>query len=160
MNRCAVCEGSPRVLGFLRELVRLASASLPTPTYCSITLTAEESVRPYTAAAGHRIVDQVDRRQYDEGEGPCLETLRTGVPHRVDDAGREERFGSFPGIAQLNLHASRPYGFEPSVREQAAVFAGHASGALGVALKFAGRLRTALEVAREVVSHRKRFERD
>ncbi|MFF0012679.1 ANTAR domain-containing protein [Streptomyces sp. NPDC005374] len=163
-----------RLDDFLRELVRLASTSLPTPVYCSITLRAEDSAHPYTAAASHQLVDQFDQRQYDEGDGPCLRTLRTGTSHHVDDVDEEDRFGSFPEIAReyglrsmfalplaaprqqvagvLNMYSTEPYGFDLTVREQAAVFAGHASGALGVALKFAGQLQFSLDLQSAIAS--------
>ncbi|NEB00291.1 GAF and ANTAR domain-containing protein [Streptomyces sp. SID13726] len=165
---------SDRLDDFLRELVRLAAGSLPAPVYCSITLSAESSSHPYTAAASHELVDHFDQRQYDEGEGPCLDTLRTGVPNLVDDVEEEDRFGSFPAIAAeyglrsmlalplaaprqqvagvLNMYSTRPGGFTPQVREQAAVFAGHASGALGVALKFAGQLQFSLDLQSAIAS--------
>lgn len=163
-----------RLDDFLRELVRLASTSLPAPVFCSITLRSEDSTHPYTAAASHQLVDQFDQRQYDEGDGPCLRTLRTGTPHHVDDVDEEDRFGSFPDIAReyglrsmlalplapprqqvaavLNMYSSEPRGFDLPVREQAAVFAGHASGALGVALKFAGQLQFSLDLQSAIAS--------
>ncbi|MFK4099412.1 ANTAR domain-containing protein [Streptomyces sp. NPDC019531] len=163
-----------RLDDFLRELVRLASTSLPAPVYCSITLRSENSAHPYTAAASHQLVDQFDQRQYDEGDGPCLRTLRTGTAHHVDDVDGEDRFGSFPEIAReyglrsmlalplaaprqqvagvLNMYSTEPRGFDVQVREQAAVFAGHASGALGVALKFAGQLQFSLDLQSAIAS--------
>jgi len=163
-----------RLDDFLRELVRLAATSLPAPVYCSITLSAEHSSHPYTAAASHELVDHFDQRQYDEGDGPCLRTLRTGTAHHVDDIGREDRFGAFPAIAGeyglrsmlalplvpprqqvagvLNMYSTELNGFTPQVREQATVFAGHASGALGVALKFAGQLQFSLDLQSAIAS--------
>jgi hypothetical protein len=153
---------------FLRALVGIAATALPVPVHCSVTLSAENPSHPYTAAAGDELVDRFDQRQYEVDEGPCLETLRTVLPHRIDDVDEEERFGAFPEPARhnglrsmlalplapprqqvagvLNMYSSDRAAFTPEVREQAAVFAGHASGALGVALKFVGQLRFSLDL--------------
>lgn len=163
-----------RLDDFLRELVRLAAKELPAPVYCSVTLSAGDSSHPYTAAASHELVDWFDQRQYDVGDGPCLRTLRTGTPHHVDDVDQEDRFGDFPAMAResglhsvlalplvaprqqvsgvLNMYAEEVGAFTPQVREQAVVFAGHASGALGVALKFAGQLQFSLDLQSAIAS--------
>ncbi|MGW6526671.1 GAF and ANTAR domain-containing protein [Streptomyces venezuelae] len=92
-------------------------------------------------------------------EGPCLFALRTGIMQIIEDTQGEQRFGSFPARAQthgirstlalplvppgqhttgvMNLYARRPSSFPPQVRDQVAVFAGYAAGALGVAQKIA-----------------------
>jgi GAF domain-containing protein len=159
---------------FLQDLVTVAATALPVPVHCSITLSGENRSQPYTAAASDERVDLFDQRQYEVGEGPCLETLRSGTPHRISDVDEEERFGSFPELARengmrsmlalplvpprqqvagvLNMYSTERGSFTPEVREQAAVFAGHASGALGVALKFAGQLRFSLDLQTAIAS--------
>jgi hypothetical protein len=157
---------------FLRELVGLAATSLPVPAHCSVTLTAED--HSHTTAASDELVERFDQRQYEAGEGPCLRTLRTGVPHRIDDVDHEDRFGTFPDLAReigmrsmlvlplspprrqvagvMNLYSTDARSFTEPVREQAVVLAGHASGALGVALKFAGQLQFSMDLQRAIVS--------
>ncbi|GGL90447.1 transcription antitermination regulator [Streptomyces fumigatiscleroticus] len=159
---------------FLQALVTLAATELSVPVSCSVTLESEDAPRPYTAAASHEAVHCVDRRQYETGEGPCLETLRTGTPHHIEDLDREDRFGAFPLLARqcglrsvlalplapprqeaagaLNLYATAPGSFPGPVRERAAVFAGHASGALGVALKLAGQAQFSRDLERAIAS--------
>jgi GAF domain-containing protein len=159
---------------FLRALVGLAATALPVPVHCSVTLRAEHASRPFTAAASDEAVDHFDQRQYQVGEGPCLETLRTGTPHHIGDVDQEERFGAFPELARengmcsvlalplvpprqevagvLNMYCDRKHAFTPQVRERAAVFAGHASGALGVALKFAGQLQFSADLQTAISS--------
>ncbi|MCT9075058.1 GAF and ANTAR domain-containing protein [Streptomyces fulvoviolaceus] len=159
---------------FLRELVRLAATALPAPVYCSITLSGEKRSHPYTAAASDELVELFDQRQYEVDEGPCLETLRTGIPHHIDDVDQEDRFGAFPGLARanglrsmlalplapprqhvagvLNMYSTEVGAFTGPVREQAAVFASHASGALGVALKFAGQQQFSLDLQSAIAS--------
>ncbi|MEV7883900.1 GAF and ANTAR domain-containing protein [Streptomyces sp. NPDC002817] len=163
-----------RLEEFLAELVNLAASALPVPAHCSITLGVEGSSNPYTAAASDKAVDRFDRRQYEAGDGPCLETLRTGSPRHVDDIHDEQRFGVFPGLARdcgvrsmlalplvpprqriagvMNLYSTEPGSFTHQVREEAAVFAGHASGALGVALKISGQLQFSLDLQHAIAS--------
>ncbi|MEU6352830.1 GAF and ANTAR domain-containing protein [Streptomyces sp. NPDC047072] len=163
-----------RLDDFLRELVRLAARELPASVYCSVTLSAGDSSHPYTAASSHELVDWFDQRQYEVGDGPCLRTLRTGTAHHVDDVDHEDRFGDFPAMARdnglhsvlalplaaprqqvsgvLNMYAEEAGAFTPQARAQAAVFAGHASGALGVALKFAGQLQFSLDLQSAIAS--------
>ncbi|MCD7440404.1 GAF and ANTAR domain-containing protein [Streptomyces lincolnensis] len=159
---------------FLRSLVRLAATALPVPVHCSVTLSAENRAHPYTAAASDDLVDRFDQKQYEVNEGPCLETLRTGASHRVDDIDDEERFGAFPELARehglrsvfalplapprqhvagvLNMYSTEKHTFIPAVREEAVVFAGYASGALGVALRFAGEQRFSLDLQSAISS--------
>ncbi|MDT7846927.1 GAF and ANTAR domain-containing protein [Streptomyces justiciae] len=163
-----------RLEDFLQELVTLAAHSLPIEVYCSVTLAADGRDHPYTAAASHEIVDRFDQQQYAVGEGPCLQTLRTGRPNHVADVDQERRFGAFPDLARdnglrsmlalplipprqqvsgvMNLYSTEPGGFTRQVREEAAVFAGHASGALGVALKIAGHLQFSLDLQNAIAS--------
>ncbi|MDN3023572.1 GAF and ANTAR domain-containing protein [Streptomyces sp. S.PB5] len=163
-----------RLEDFLKELVTLAASELPVPAHCSITLGSEGRTKPYTAAASDELVDRFDQRQYAVGDGPCLATLRTGDPHHVENVDLEERFGDFPGIAResglrsmlalplvpprqqlagvMNLYSTEPGSFTRPVREEAAVFAGHVAGALGVALKIAGHLQFSLDLQHAIAS--------
>ncbi|MER5884886.1 GAF and ANTAR domain-containing protein [Streptomyces sp. NPDC001941] len=145
-----------RLQVFLDDLVRLTADTLPVETvHCSITLRSDG--RYTTAAASDALVLAFDQQQYAVDEGPCLQTLRTGRPHHIDDIRAEDRFGSFteraaehgvrsmfalplvpPGnetTGVMNLYARNVAAFTPAVRDQAAVFAGYAAGALGIALK-------------------------
>ncbi|MFI6642437.1 GAF and ANTAR domain-containing protein [Streptomyces sp. NPDC050504] len=152
----ALLLDSDQLEEFLDDLVHLTTRTLPVEDlHCSVTL--EPQGRPYTAAASDELVLRFDQEQYEAGEGPCLETLHTGRPHHADDLSREQRFGSFPSRAQthgirsmlalpltppgqkttgvMNLYGTRVGSFPPAVRDHAAIFAGHAAGALGIALK-------------------------
>ncbi|MEV0126181.1 GAF and ANTAR domain-containing protein [Streptomyces sp. NPDC050703] len=153
--------GSDRLEEFLQELVVLAADLLPVRVHCSITLAARGRLR--TAAASDELVRRADQEQYDRGEGPCLEALRTGEIHAVGDMRGSVRFPVFAeralliglrsslalpltppgrcGTGVMNLYADEPDSFSGSVRDQAAVFAGHAAGALGVAHKIAEQTR-------------------
>jgi hypothetical protein len=62
------------------------------------------------------------------------------VPPRADVAG------------VMNLYSTEPHTFTGPVKEQASVFASHASGALGVALKFAGQLQFSMDLQSAIAS--------
>lgn len=152
---------SDRLEGFLQDLVALAAELLPIRVHCSITLASPGRLR--TAAASDEPVRRFDQEQYDMGEGPCLEALRTGETHAISDLSDSGRFPAFAeralllgirsalalplappgrcGTGVMNLYADEPDGFSGPVRDQAAVFAGHAAGAIGVAHKIAEQTR-------------------
>jgi GAF domain-containing protein len=48
-----------------------------------------------TAAVSDELVTRVDQDQYDTGEGPCLDTLRTGEARRSPSLDAETRWPSF-----------------------------------------------------------------
>ncbi|MGW2642967.1 GAF and ANTAR domain-containing protein [Streptomyces sp. NPDC001348] len=165
---------SDRLEDFLEELVTLTAEALPVPAHCSVTLSPEGGDQPTTAAASDPEVELFDQRQYEIDDGPCLSTLRTGTPHEVPDLAAEDRFGPFPDLCNeygmcsmlslpltpprqrvtgvMNLYSSEREAFTRPVREQAAVFAGYASGALGVALKIAGQTRFSTDLQRAITS--------
>ncbi|WP_369212396.1 GAF and ANTAR domain-containing protein [Streptomyces flavofungini] len=153
--------GSDRLEGFLQDLVVLAADLLPVRVHCSITLASPDHLR--TAAASDDLVHRLDQEQYDADDGPCLAALRTGEIHAVGDLSGGSRFPGFAerallhgihsalalpltppgkcGTGVMNLYADTADGFPGPVRDQAAVFAGHAAGALGVAQKIARQAR-------------------
>lgn len=143
-----------RLEEFLTELVTPAADALSVPVYCSITLGSEGRSDPYTAAASDQVVEGFDRRQYEVGEGPCLETLWTGRPHH--GVRSMLALPLVPPRRQLagviNLYSTEPGSFTRPVREEAVVFAGHVSGALGVALKIAGHLQFTRDLQHTIAS--------
>jgi hypothetical protein len=68
---------TPRVGQFLSELAALAPQLGGPALSCSITVRGEHDA--YTVASSDDLAKQVDEVQYDHGEGPCLEALRTGA---------------------------------------------------------------------------------
>ncbi|MFI5684424.1 ANTAR domain-containing protein [Streptomyces sp. NPDC051636] len=170
----ALLVESDRLEDFLEELVTLTAQALPVPAHCSVTLSPQGGDHPTTAAASDPEVELFDQRQYEIDDGPCLSTLRTGTPHDIPDLEAEDRFGPFPDLCSeygmcsmlslpltpprqqvcgvMNLYSSEPNAFTEPVREQAALFAGHASGALGVALKIAGQMQFSLDLQRAMAS--------
>lgn len=89
-------------------LTRVATTVTDTVAECSdvsVSLAGPESV--FTAASGGAIAQQLDDIQYETGEGPCLATIDTGKPVRVDDITEDDRWPRFaPRAAEQGLRAS------------------------------------------------------
>jgi GAF domain-containing protein len=154
---------------FLDELAQLTVRALPVHASCGVTLQPNGHVR--TVAASDDLAMRVDEIQYETGQGPCLDSLATGVVNHVVDLGAEPRWPMFctaalghgvrsslstplnvhgETVGALNLYATDLDAFDAEARSQALIFAGHAAGAVGVALRMAREaqisadLRTAL----------------
>jgi GAF domain-containing protein len=102
------------------------------------------------------LASQADGIQYRLGDGPCLHAMRHATLVRIDDLAASNRWPRFsrqavalgirsclavPLLAEdepagtLNLYARRPGAFGPAETARAEQFAGHASGALTLALR-------------------------
>ena len=134
----------------LDRVARLAVRTMPGCTAAGVTLVGDDG-RPETAAATHDIVLDVDRRQYDVGDGPCLDALRN---LRINRSGPDETARRWPGFAaqadelglrsflaapliagsraigSLNLYSVDPDGFEELDEALIGLFSGQASVAL------------------------------
>ena len=78
---------------FLTELARLAAQVIDPPASVGITIRREDQL--YTVANSDERAAQVDEVQYDQGEGPCLETLRTGRVIEVADLAADDRWEGY-----------------------------------------------------------------
>jgi GAF domain-containing protein len=147
---------SPSLDAFLVEVAGLAAAVVPGAS-CGITVRRDG--QPLTVASSDERAERVDEVQYGAGEGPCLETLRTGavvdVPRLATDR-RWERYRphaeangvrcslSLPlavgadTVGALNLYGYRPGAFGLAARGQAELFAAQAAAALTLVLRTAG----------------------
>jgi len=159
---------------FLTELVAYAQAQ--TKHSASITVRTRRRA-PFTVAATDELTRGLDERQYESGEGPCLEALTTGVPVLVTDMTTETRWSPYPAraaelgarssmsyplingeqvIGALNLYALEPLAPDVGLQARAAQLADRAAGALAVGLRLAEErhenngLRTAL-ISRSVI---------
>jgi GAF domain-containing protein len=134
----------------LQRVATLACRTMPGCTAAGVTLVAGDGT-PETAAITHDVVLEVDRRQYDAGDGPCIDALRE---RRINSAGRAEAHRRWPefaaraeevgfssflaapliagevAIGALNLYSSSPDGFEELDDALIALFSGQASVAL------------------------------
>ncbi len=78
---------------FLTELVRLAADVLIPPASCGVTMRRDG--RELTVASSDARAEQVDEVQYGEGDGPCLEALRSGRPVDVADLTTDPRWPAY-----------------------------------------------------------------
>lgn len=84
------------VLGLITAL---AVETVPAASGAGVTLT-DEFGRPTTRAATDPRVERADMQQYELREGPCLATLATRTPQRVDDTASERRWPRWASAAQ------------------------------------------------------------
>jgi GAF domain-containing protein len=141
---------------FLDELAQLTVRALAIRASCGVTLQPDGRVR--TVAASDDLAMQVDEIRYETGQGPCLDSLATGSVNHVVDLGAEARWPMFctaalrhgvrsclstplvvrgETLGALNLYATVVDAFDAGARAQAQLFAGHAAGAVAVALRLA-----------------------
>jgi len=161
---------------FLHELAVLSTRVAGEGLSCGMTL-RQRGRPPAAVACTDQVAAQADDIQYRMGDGPCLHAMRHGRVVRIDDFAAHDRWPRFSrqaaalGIRSclavplrangepagvLNLYARRPRAFGPAETARAEQFAGHASGALTLALRMAScndlndQLRTSL-VSRAVI---------
>jgi GAF domain-containing protein len=139
---------------FLSQLARLGAQVVSPPASCGITLRRDR--QPMPMAASDAMASHVDEVQYGQDEGPCLQTLRTGLPVEVPDLTVETRWGSYPShalaygvrsslslpltadgitIGALNLYSSTSHVLVNGERAHAEAFVAQASAALSLLLR-------------------------
>lgn len=139
---------------FLDSLSALAAATADGDVSCGITLIRDG--RPSTVTNSDARASQLDEIQYSKGDGPCLQSARTGKVVRVADFGADDRWDGFPSravahgvrsslslpliagadsVGALNLYASAPSSFNDEEERQGLQFAGEAARALALALR-------------------------
>lgn len=155
--------------GFLTALAELAMDVAPVATGCGITL--ERQGRPMTVSSAGRSAPKLDEAQYANGDGPCLQALRTGQEISVPKMLEDGRWGDYPAYAAacgthsslslpiaahtdtagaLNLYAARPEAFADADMRALRSIASQATGAIALAQRtadvqeFADDLQTAL----------------
>ena len=161
---------------FLHELAVLSTRVVAEGLSCGMTL-RQRGRPPAAVACTDSVAAQADNIQYRLGDGPCLYAMRHARVVRIDDFAAHDRWPRFsaraaelgirsclavPLVADgepagvLTLYARRPRAFGPAEVARAEQFAGHASGALTLALRMASchdlndQLRTSL-VSRAVI---------
>jgi GAF domain-containing protein len=139
--------------GLLRGVAELAVQLVDGAATASITLA--ERGRVITVAAADAVAMQIDRYQYEQNAGPCLDALRSGSVVHVADLRTHPHWGelltimSNHGVASalavplmardgavgvLNLYSAGT-GFDERDQELARVLAAHAAVALTAALR-------------------------
>ena len=155
---------STDVTAFLGQVAVLCAAAVPASA-CGITMRGERSA--FTVASNNELAAQVDEIQYGRGQGPCLQTLHTGLPVTVPDLMTDDRWpeyrtyalargirsslslpltsGSGRGndgsaVAALNLYGTSAGQFGPAETSRANAFARHSSAALTIMLRHSEQL--------------------
>lgn len=150
----------PDLEELLTRLAEVAAATVSTGSWCGITVS--DGGRAFTVATSDPRAQRVDELQYARGDGPCLQSLRTGEVVSVPDMAAEPRWGDYPAHAAaagvrssfsvplslegstdgvLNLYAAQPDAFtEDPVRAATEVAAG-AAGAIAMTLRLAAQVR-------------------
>ncbi|MBV9855005.1 MAG: GAF and ANTAR domain-containing protein [Streptosporangiaceae bacterium] len=144
----------------LRHLARMAVVVIPDGPSCGITVLRDG--RFTTVVYSGSIPASVDEAQYEHGDGPCLEAMRTGSPVVVQDLASEKRWDGFPAVAlaagahgvyahpleaagkvlgALNLYAHEPDLFPEPVQRIAMHFVEPAAVLLSGVLRQIGQAR-------------------
>jgi GAF domain-containing protein len=145
---------------FLHDLV--GHAGQVTEHSCSITVRTSADPHYFTVASTDHRTRELDEQQYADQGGPCLESLRTGLPVVVSDMRAETRWAPYPqraaelgaassmsyplivqgqSIGALNLYAFEPMSPDAGLQARAAQLAANAAGALAVAIRLAEHAR-------------------
>lgn len=133
----------------LQRIVDVAGRAIPGVLGVSITL--RRGREPYTAVTTSALVQAIDEREYAVDEGPCIDAMRTGELHRLDDVSTEERWPRFTQVCReagigsalgvplrigdetlgaMNLYAVVPHGFDEAKTAAAALLGEQAAVAL------------------------------
>lgn len=163
----------PDVESVLARICQLAQAYVPDCRHAAISLVERRS-RISTHGATDELPAQVDRIQYDAGEGPCMEVISGPTVVSVTDLDTDGRWPTFArrvvaetGVRSmivfrlftdertygaLNLYSTQPGTFDEAddVERWGAIYSAHASLALEAARK-QQNLRAAL-ASRESIS--------
>ncbi|MBV8992801.1 MAG: GAF and ANTAR domain-containing protein [Pseudonocardiales bacterium] len=141
---------------FLSHVARQAVTVGPDLS-CGITVSTDPR-RPMTVGSSDATAEAFDETQYSEGDGPCLEAMRTGVIIEVPDATRETRWAPYLAVATdqglgaslstpitangatigvMNVYAPTPRTFTPEQRDRVHTYADQAAAAIAVATRLA-----------------------
>lgn len=145
--------------GVLQRVAELAAAVVPGCTAAGVTLLQDD--RWSTAAHSDPLVLAIDQQQYEAGDGPCLDAVRSRTIHRVDVEQAARTWPDFAArarargirsflaaplvagstaVGSLNLYSTQPAAFEPLDDVLVALFCGQASVALSNSRLYAAAL--------------------
>ncbi len=82
----------PDVVGFLQQLAALSAALVPRAS-CGVAMQRKDQVT--TVASSDDFASALGQIEYDRGQGPCLQALRTGERVRVPDLATDDRWGEY-----------------------------------------------------------------
>jgi GAF domain-containing protein len=139
---------------FLERVVHLATDLVSPRAACGLTIRRDE--HPFSVVTSDDLAAQVDEIQYGGNEGPCLDSLRTGLVVQVDDLTQEDRWNEYrphaiahgvlsslslpltvdgQTVAALHLYATWQRAFDGPQRQHAEMFAAQCAAALALALR-------------------------
>lgn len=171
--------GDARFDETLQRVAELARQAVAPASMAGITMVVDDRAR--TAFFTNDEVPDIDRAQYDVGEGPCLESFRTGEVVAIESTLEDGRWPEFcrtaaahgvrstlsvpllagdASLGALNLYALEPSAFTAEQAEQASLFAAQAAVVLANtqaywdAFDYRQRLGVAME-ARSVIEQAK-----
>lgn len=128
-----------------KRVAELAQKAIEPASMTGITMLVGDRVT--TAFFTDDEVPEIDRAQYDEGDGPCLQSFRTGEVVKVESTLEDDRWPEFcataakhgvgstlslplgsgaAALGALNLYAPEPRAFTPEHTQAASTFATHA----------------------------------
>lgn len=156
----------------LTVVAEAAAREIPGADWAGVTVFT--AGRLDTAAASDPFVNEIDKRQYELGTGPCVEASKEGSTVRSDDLETEQRWGDFAQAAvelgvramlsfqlfvqerdlgALNIYAAEPNPFTEDSETVGLLISAHAAVALANALQ-AKNLKLAVD-SRDVIGQAK-----
>lgn len=85
--------GDRTMLETLQRVAEMTTQAVSGTDFIGITMMADNQVQ--TAVFTDPDAPEIDRAQYDTGEGPCLDAFRTGETRRIDSMYEESRWPVF-----------------------------------------------------------------
>ncbi len=156
----------------LQHIAEAAARDVPGAAYAGITLL--EAGELSTPAKSDELVAEIDRKQYELSEGPCVETSRKHQTYRTNDMNAESRWPKFAAVCveagvlamlsvqlfveseafgALNLYATEVDAFDEDGESTALLLAAHAGIAMA-ALRNKGNMDVAL-ASRDLIGQAK-----
>lgn len=151
----AVVLGEETVDAIMHLLVSLAAASITDTAGASVSVVRTSGFE--TSNASSEVVRDIDVRQYDTGQGPCVAAMREGVRYNISLRAERQRWPEFCAIAEaqgmrsmlstplsvrdrtvgaLNLYSLVDGGYGTERVKAAQTFADHASVVLANAMAY------------------------
>lgn len=144
----------------LQRIIAFAAEAIPGCDWAGITEIRDG--KPATSQWTDDVVKEVDKYQYDTGQGPCLASIDTKKMQCVDSLSQDERWPLFRekaagavhsilalpllvdhSIGSINLYSARPHAFTDVDRSFLALLAAQAAVAVANAVTFYDRVELA-----------------
>src|SRR4051812_46184094 len=88
----------------VQRIADLAVSSMEAVAYAGVTMLVDGHVQ--TGVFTDPVAPEIDRAQYETGEGPCLEAFRTGEIYRIASTADDERWPEFRAACRAHGIAS------------------------------------------------------